>query len=45
MGIVFAFCIFVHSGEPKVLKIKRAPGVTAYPNEYGAFNLPATTSN
>lgn len=41
MGLVFAYSMFVHSGEPKVLKIKGVPGVTESPNEYGAFNLPA----
>jgi hypothetical protein len=39
--IVFAFSMFVHYREPKVLKIKGVPGVTEYLNEYGAFNLPA----
>jgi len=41
MGLVFAFSMFEHSGEPKVLKIKGVAGVTESPNEYGAFNLPA----
>ena len=38
MGIVFAFSMFVHSGEPKVLKIKGVSGVTESPNNYGAFS-------
>jgi hypothetical protein len=41
MGLVFAFSMFVHDGVPKVMKIKGVPGVTEYPNKYGAFNLPA----
>jgi hypothetical protein len=34
--------MFVHDGTPKVLKIKGVPGITEAPNDYGAFNLPAT---
>ena len=40
-GLVFAFSIFRHDGEPKVLKIKNVPGVTERKNEFGAFDLPA----
>jgi len=40
-GLVFAFSIFRHSGEPKVMKITGVPGVTEVPNEWGAFELPA----
>jgi hypothetical protein len=42
IGLVFAFSMFVHDGTPKVLKIKGVPGITEAPNDYGAFNLPAT---
>ena len=41
MGLVFAFSMFVHDGVPEVMKIKGVPGITEYPNKYGAFNLPA----
>jgi len=40
-GMVFAFSIFRHDGEPKVLKIKGVPGVTERENSFGAFDLPA----
>lgn len=40
-GLVFAFSIFRHDGEPKVIKIKGVPGVTERPNDFGAFDLPA----
>lgn len=40
-GLVFAFSIFRHDGEPKVLKIKGVPGVTERENTFGAFDLPA----
>ena len=40
-GLVFAFSIFRHDGEPKVLQIKGVPGVTERPNDFGAFDLPA----
>jgi hypothetical protein len=40
-GLAFAFSIFRHSGEPKVVKITGVPGVTERPNDYGAFDLPA----
>jgi hypothetical protein len=41
MGLVFAFSIFVHNGEPNVLKIKNVPGITERPNRWGPFDLPA----
>ncbi len=41
MGLVFAYSIFVHNGEPKVMKIKGVPGITERPNIYGPFDLPA----
>jgi len=41
MGLVFAFSIFVHDGEPKVMKIIGVPGITERENNYGPFDLPA----
>jgi hypothetical protein len=41
MGLVFAFSIFRHDGEPKVMTIKNVPGVTTRDNKYGPFDLPA----
>jgi len=41
MGLVFAFSIFVHNGEPAVMKIIGVPGVTERANNYGPFDLPA----
>jgi len=41
MGLVFAMSMFVHDGEPKVMKIKDVPGTTERPNTYGPFDLPA----
>ena len=40
-GLVFAFSIFRHTGEPEVYEIKGVPGVTERKNEWGAFDLPA----
>ncbi len=40
-GLVFAFSIFRHNGEPKVMEIKGVPGTTERPNEWGPFELPA----
>ncbi len=40
-GLVFAFSIFVHDGEPKVMKIKGVPGITERANAHGPFDLPA----
>ncbi|MBN1398616.1 MAG: hypothetical protein JXA06_11340 [Bacteroidetes bacterium] len=41
MGLVFAFSIFVHNGEPKVMKITGVPGITERENKWGPFDLPA----
>lgn len=41
MGLVFAFSIFIHNGEPKVMKITGVPGITERPNKWGPFDLPA----
>jgi len=41
MGLVFAFSIFVHNGEPKVMKIIGVPGITERENNWGPFDLPA----
>ena len=40
-GLAFAFSIFRHSGEPKVMKIIGVPGITERNNEWGPFELPA----
>jgi hypothetical protein len=40
-GLVFAFSIFRHNGEPKVMKITGVPGITDRPNKWGPFDLPA----
>jgi hypothetical protein len=41
LGLVFAFSMFVHNGEPKIMKITGVPGITERPNNYGPFDLPA----
>jgi hypothetical protein len=41
MGLVFAYSISVHDGEPNVMKIVGVPGITERPNRYGPFDLPA----
>jgi len=41
LGLVFAFSIFVHDGEPKIMQITGVPGITERPNNYGPFDLPA----
>lgn len=41
LGLVFAYSMFVHDGEPKIMKIKGVPGITERPNNYGPFDLPA----
>jgi len=41
LGLVFAYSMFVHDGEPKVMKIIGVPGITERPNRYGPFDLPA----
>jgi hypothetical protein len=40
-GLVFAYSMFVHNGEPKVMKITGVPGVTERKNTWGPFELPA----
>jgi hypothetical protein len=40
-GLVFAYSVFRHDGEPKVMKIKGVPGITERKNEWGPFDLPA----
>jgi hypothetical protein len=37
-GLVFAFSIIRHNGEPKVLKITGVPGITERPNKWGPFD-------
>jgi len=41
LGLVFAFSIFVHDGEPKVMQINGVPGITERENNWGPFDLPA----
>jgi hypothetical protein len=41
LGLVFAFSIFEHNGEPKVMKIIGVPGITERLNKWGPFDLPA----
>lgn len=41
LGLVFVYSIFVHDGEPKIMKITGVPGVTERANNYGPFDLPA----
>jgi len=41
LGLVFAFSMFVHDGEPKVMKINGVPGITERENNWGPFDLPA----
>jgi hypothetical protein len=41
MGLVFAFSMFVHDGEPKIMKIIGVPGITEKENNWGPFDLPA----
>lgn len=38
-GLVFAFSIFRHNGEPKVIKITGVPGMTEIPNKWGPFDV------
>ncbi|NLV31489.1 MAG: hypothetical protein GXY47_10070 [Acidobacteria bacterium] len=40
-GLAFAFSIFRHDGEPKVMNIVGVPGITERKNDYGPFDLPA----
>jgi hypothetical protein len=39
MGLVFAYSMFEHSGEPKTFEIRGVPGVTERQNAWGPFNL------
>jgi len=41
LGLVMAFSVFRHDGEPKVMQIKGVPGVTERSNDWGPFDLPA----
>jgi hypothetical protein len=41
MGLVMAYSIFNHDGEPNPMKIKGVPGFTEKPNEWGKFTVPA----
>ena len=41
MGLVMAYSVFNHDGEPNPLKIKNMPGVTESPNNWGQFTVPA----
>ena len=41
MGLVMAYSMFNHDGEPNPLKIKGVPGVTESPNTWGKFTVPA----
>jgi hypothetical protein len=40
-GLAFAFSIFRHDGEPKVMNVVGVPGITERKNDYGPFDLPA----
>jgi hypothetical protein len=41
MGLVMAYSMFNHDGEPNPMKIKGVTGVTERPNEWGKFTVPA----
>jgi hypothetical protein len=41
LGLVFAYSMFMHDGEPKIMKIMGVPGITERPNNWGPFDLPA----
>jgi hypothetical protein len=41
MGLVMAYSMFNHDGEPNPMKIKGVAGVTERPNEWGKFTVPA----
>jgi hypothetical protein len=41
MGLVMAYSMFNHDGEPNPLKIKSVPGVTTSANDWGKFTVPA----
>jgi len=40
-GLVFAFSIFRHNGEPEMMRITGVPGITELSNHWGVFDLPA----
>ena len=41
MGLVMAYSMFNHDGEPNPLKIKGVPGVAESSNNWGKFTVPA----
>ncbi len=41
LGLVMAFSMFNHDGEPNPMKIKGVQGVTERPNTWGQFTVPA----
>ncbi len=41
LGLVYVFSMFVHDGEPRIMKITGVPGVTERANNWGPFDLPA----
>ena len=41
MGLVMAYSMFNHDGEPNPLIIKNVPGITESPNNWGKFTVPA----
>jgi hypothetical protein len=41
MGLVMAYSMFNHDGDPNPLKIKGVPGVTESANNWGKFTVPA----
>ncbi len=41
LGLVMAYSIMHHDGEPNPLKIKGVPGTTESPNTWGKFTVPA----
>ena len=41
LGLVMAFSVFRHDGEPKVMQVIGVSGVTERKNDYGPFDLPA----
>jgi hypothetical protein len=41
MGLVMAYSMFNHDGDPNPLKIRGVPGVTESPNNWGQFTVPA----
>ena len=41
LGLVMAFSVFRHTGQPEIMKITGVPGVTERKSDFGAFDLPA----